>query len=652
MDIDSFLSKKIGEYESEYNLSIDQTILNLLNKDFTVLANEQIIAILELVNLVLVYEYKTVVTISTNQKTVIIGDLHGNIDDLKQILKENKETKLTNLKTNYIILGDFIDRGGYSFETSLAILLLKVTNRKKVVVLRGNHENMFLMSASLSHMIAKSKNLIGEYFYRFLIENYDVKTSENEIQKYLKDFNVSYSNENIYDLAKREIQIQKISQFFGIKRLIMRPDEFEMIKSDTPLSHKQLGFEFYRYKINEVINAYKDVFKFLPYCCIFNYMLSNNTTRSFFMTHGGIGFGKQKEVKLKFGNVQTVRYLWNPVDVNVRNFDNPKSKHWTNSRKVNEWTTFKFAKFKKLPFIPSRVRKVTSKALDEFLFEYNLQRIELNKKRERELTDKEYWNINRGYTLLNMLLWSDLTKKDGIMKSPNRSIKSKDYYIELLVGKIIRTRTPYTAWGPDITKRFLNLNNFDYIIRGHQPTTTLYTINKKTILLGFRFHESHDDKVITVHSNSYFYPLTKMVMVLGGRTKKIFLAERSGSYLTFEDDIMNTVSFNRKKTQVLVKVDLKTKIKKSKVNKLKFIPAQIKFQPSLDADELIEELDQLIPHFKGEDYVFFLCNCQYRIIKGEPTKEVLMDIMKGLKDPEQCHETALKYKKFLEEIKI
>jgi serine/threonine protein phosphatase 1 len=71
-----------------------------------------------------------------------VGDIHGCRDKLEQLLvkidwrPENHE--------ELIFLGDYIDRGPDSFGVVERVLELKNRWRERVVVLKGNHEQMFL----------------------------------------------------------------------------------------------------------------------------------------------------------------------------------------------------------------------------------------------------------------------------------------------------------------------------------------------------------------------------------------------------------------------------------------------------------------------------------------------------------------------------
>ncbi|MBA0661004.1 hypothetical protein Goklo_012934, partial [Gossypium klotzschianum] len=67
----------------------------------------------------------------------ICGDIHGQFYDMKELFKVGGDCP----KTNYLFLGDFIDRGFYSVETFLLLLALKVRYPDRITLIRGNHES-------------------------------------------------------------------------------------------------------------------------------------------------------------------------------------------------------------------------------------------------------------------------------------------------------------------------------------------------------------------------------------------------------------------------------------------------------------------------------------------------------------------------------
>lgn len=75
-------------------------------------------------------------------KTYVMGDLHGCCDEFERLLSKMKP----NLQNDrLILLGDYLDRGRKSYELIQALLRMQADyGSEKVVLLRGNHEQMAL----------------------------------------------------------------------------------------------------------------------------------------------------------------------------------------------------------------------------------------------------------------------------------------------------------------------------------------------------------------------------------------------------------------------------------------------------------------------------------------------------------------------------
>ena len=84
---------------------------------------------------------KEILSLETNVVQVyspvtVVGDVHGQFYDLVEIFRVGGNVP----DTNYLFLGDYVDRGNASVETITYLMLLKLRFPKRFTLLRGNHE--------------------------------------------------------------------------------------------------------------------------------------------------------------------------------------------------------------------------------------------------------------------------------------------------------------------------------------------------------------------------------------------------------------------------------------------------------------------------------------------------------------------------------
>lgn len=108
---------------------------------------------------------------------LVVGDLHGDLESLINILSGSGFIEEKSRNSIYLVfLGDYGDRGEKSVEVYGVILTLKSIFRKRVILLRGNHEgpkDLKVYPHDLPYFLRKKYGSRGGEVYTYLQKFFD-----------------------------------------------------------------------------------------------------------------------------------------------------------------------------------------------------------------------------------------------------------------------------------------------------------------------------------------------------------------------------------------------------------------------------------------------------------------------------------------------
>ncbi|KAL0417359.1 UNVERIFIED_CONTAM: Phytochrome-associated serine/threonine-protein phosphatase [Sesamum latifolium] len=113
-------------------MDLDQWISKV--KDGQHLSEDELQLLCEYVKEILIEESNVQ---PVNSPVTVCGDIHGQFHDLMKLFQTGGHVP----ETNYIFMGDFVDRGYNSLEVFTILLLLKARYPANITLLRGNHES-------------------------------------------------------------------------------------------------------------------------------------------------------------------------------------------------------------------------------------------------------------------------------------------------------------------------------------------------------------------------------------------------------------------------------------------------------------------------------------------------------------------------------
>lgn len=141
-------------------------------------------------------KYKLIVIKKKVMRTLVIGDIHGNLDALNDSLQKSN----FNIETDRIIcIGDYVDGWGDSFEVVRTLLEIKSQSKLENIFLLGNHDKWFLDILENDFENFRNENYIKSKYSDWYIQG--GKSTYESYLKYDDEF-IKIHKEDFFDELK------------------------------------------------------------------------------------------------------------------------------------------------------------------------------------------------------------------------------------------------------------------------------------------------------------------------------------------------------------------------------------------------------------------------------------------------------------------
>ena len=169
---------------------------------------------------------------------VVVGDIHGNIDDLIRIM----QIKGYPPTTKYLFLGDYVDRGRNSIEVITFLYTLKLRFPECVYLLRGNHESQEVCE-TYGFKGEVAKRMPKGSFKRF-VSSFKYLPIAAVINGQIFCVHAGISSElgNVKDLAKMQRKAE--IPFSGVVTDLLWSDPDPTLKSGFEENERGAGYRF------------------------------------------------------------------------------------------------------------------------------------------------------------------------------------------------------------------------------------------------------------------------------------------------------------------------------------------------------------------------------------------------------------------------